>query len=100
MGGSAWRQRVGQRVGHFTEAMSGRALPSRVQKSMLCAMNRNEARTKSQIQRGDTEGHRLVVLDRPVQRKPHVAEFQHELRLRRQAKESRTNRPDRYLTGA
>ena len=45
----------------------------------------------------DTQGHRLVVLDRPGQRKPvRVAELQQELRLRRQLKESRSNRPERY----
>jgi hypothetical protein len=45
----------------------------------------------------DTEGHRLVVLDRPSQRRPvRVAELQQELRLRRQLKESRSNRPERY----
>ena len=45
----------------------------------------------------DTEGHRLVVLDRPSQRKvARVAELQQELRLRRQLKESRSNRPERY----
>jgi hypothetical protein len=60
-------------------------------------MNRNESSKKARIDGGDTEGHRLVVLDRPGQRRPdRVAEFQHELRLRRQLKESRSNRPDRY----
>jgi hypothetical protein len=60
-------------------------------------MNRNESSETTRIDGSDTEGHRLVVLDRPSQRKSaHVAEFQHELRLRRQLKESRTNRPNRY----
>jgi hypothetical protein len=60
-------------------------------------MNRNESSKTTAIDGGDTEGHRLVVLERPARRKStHVAEFQHELRLRRQLKESRSNRPDRY----
>jgi hypothetical protein len=64
---------------------------------MLRAMNRNKATRTGQAQGADTEGHRLVVIDRPTQRRAQrVAEFQHDLRLRRQTKESRTNRPDRY----
>jgi hypothetical protein len=60
-------------------------------------MNRNSDRQASQPIGSDTEGHRLVVLDRPGQRKQlRVAEAEHELRLRRQFKASRSNRPDRY----
>jgi hypothetical protein len=60
-------------------------------------MNRNYARRQNVATGSDTEGHRLVVLDRPGQRKPvRVAELQQELRLRRQLKESRSNRPERY----
>ena len=64
---------------------------------MLRHMNRNNSSRNSRIERRDTEGHRLVVLERPGGRKPtRVAELEHELRLRRQLKESRSNRPDRY----
>ncbi|HEY7025438.1 MAG TPA: hypothetical protein VH371_10815 [Candidatus Limnocylindrales bacterium] len=60
-------------------------------------MNRINARRQNVAHGLDTEGHRLVVLDRPGQRKPvRVAELQQELRLRRQLKESRSNRPERY----
>jgi hypothetical protein len=60
-------------------------------------MNRNYARRQTVANGQDTEGHRLVVLDRPSQRRPvRVAELQQELRLRRQLKESRSNRPERY----
>lgn len=60
-------------------------------------MNRDKARRQNVANGLDTEGHRLVVLDRPSQRRPvRVAELQQELRLRRQLKESRSNRPERY----
>ena len=60
-------------------------------------MNRDYARRQTTANGEDTEGHRLVVLDRPSQRRPvRVAELQQELRLRRQLKESRSNRPERY----
>ena len=64
---------------------------------MLTPMNRNYANRRSPAVGADTEGHRLVVLDRPDQRKPvRVAELQQSLRMRRQLKESRSNRPERY----
>jgi hypothetical protein len=60
-------------------------------------MNRNSETSASQDVGSDTHGHRLVVLDRPGQRKQvRVADAEHELRLRRQFKASRSNRPDRY----
>jgi len=92
---SGWR--VAHGVGHFTGAVSGRALPADAQKQMLQHMNRNEKRHRTVTESSDTQGHRLVVLDRPAGRKAsHMAELERELRLRRQAKESRSNRPDRY----
>ena len=88
---------VAHGVGHFTGAVSGRALIPDAETAMLHRMNRNDTRGKRRTLGLDTEGHRLVVLDRPGQRKqPRVPELQHELRLRRQLKESRSNRPDRY----
>jgi hypothetical protein len=60
-------------------------------------MNRNPDNSTSHAEGSDTQGHRLVVLDRPGQRKQlRVADAEHELRLRRQFKASRSNRPDRY----
>jgi hypothetical protein len=60
-------------------------------------MNRSKPRANSRLDDRDTEGHRLVVLDRPGGRKlARVDERQQVLRLRRLDKESRSNRPDRY----
>ena len=61
-------------------------------------MNRkNGVRPQGRTSEIDTEGHRLLVIDRYGQRKPvRDPELERELRLRRQTKESRLNRPDRF----
>ncbi len=88
---------IGHGVGHFTVVVSGRALPFYGENAMLRVMNRNSPSQPGKTDGLDTEGHRLVVLDRPSGRKPaHMAEQRSELRLRGRAKESRSNKPDRY----
>jgi hypothetical protein len=97
MGRSVSRQGVSHGVGHFTVGVSGHALLWDAENAMLGSMNRKKSRADSEADRRDTEGHRLVVLDRPSGRKlARVDEQQQSLRLRRQTKESRSNRPDRY----